>query len=126
METCTYCKSEFKTKYNLKSHLVKNKSCLKKRGIELISNFQCVGCKIVLTAKTHLDFHHQTCKDYMRHKYEQIIEDLKKENEIKIVELKEYYKKIINEIENEKEKRTITELRLQNEKLLTAFEKLAS
>jgi hypothetical protein len=62
----------------------------------------------------------------MRHKYEQIIEDLKKENEIKIVELKEYYKKIINEIENEKEKRTITELRLQNEKLLTAFEKLAS
>ena len=125
METCTYCKSEFKTKYNLKSHLIKNKSCLKRRGIELISNFQCIGCKIVLTAKTHLVFHHETCKDYIKYKYEQIIEDLKKDNETKIVQLKDQYERTINEIKNTNE-RTIDELRVQNRNLLTSFEKVAT
>ena len=35
IEICQFCNSSLKDKYALKSHLLKNKNCLKTRGLSL-------------------------------------------------------------------------------------------
>ena len=63
-EICQFCKSSLKDKYALKSHLLKNKNCLKTRGLTLETKFVCKGCENVFPSKTNLNIHTNICKDY--------------------------------------------------------------
>lgn len=76
---CDFCHSSFKSKYTLKNHIVNNKSCLKKRGLKLETKIQCKACSIVLTHQSHLSAHQETCKEYLKYNYEQIILSLRTE-----------------------------------------------
>ena len=60
--TCNFCKQSVKSKYNLKSHIEKNKTCLKNRGIVFTSNFICEGCNLTFTNKANLKIHQKTAK----------------------------------------------------------------
>ena len=42
---CEFCKSSVRDKYSLKTHLSKNKKCLKIRGLTLDTKFVCKGCQ---------------------------------------------------------------------------------
>ena len=53
--TCNFCKQSVKSKYNLKSHIEKNKTCLKNRGIVFTSNFICEGCNLTFTNKEKVE-----------------------------------------------------------------------
>ena len=59
---CEYCKSEFKTKYNLKSHLEKNKKCIIQRGEEIKSEFTCPKCDYLTMFKADLARHVALCR----------------------------------------------------------------
>ena len=50
--TCEFCKTTFKTKHILKSHLIRGKKCLKQRGLKLESSFICKGCNVSLVSKS--------------------------------------------------------------------------
>ena len=62
---CLHCHKIFKTKYTLKSHIERNKVCLKKRGETINSNFKCTECNFVFMLKTDLTRHIETCKAVM-------------------------------------------------------------
>ena len=162
---CEFCSVSVKTKYNLKSHLINNKNCLKKRGVKLESNFICNGCNFIFTNNTNLTTHKDICKKYIilklkeeldgqikddkdkyekenrikfdiqlhnqKNEYENKIEevtnkfrnvesekrDLEKtitQHELKIIDMKYNYEKIIKDIQS------------QNDKLLENLQKLAS
>ena len=66
MSACEYCNSTFKSKYSLKTHLATNKSCLKSRGVEIENKWQCEGCLIVLSFKSHLICHQNICKQFIK------------------------------------------------------------
>jgi hypothetical protein len=83
---CEFCSVSVKTKYNLKSHLINNKNCLKKRGVKLDSNFICNGCNFIFTNNTNLTTHKHICKKY-------IILKIKEELDEKIKEDKDKYEK---------------------------------
>ena len=74
---CNICKTIFKSKYNLKSHLTTNKKCLKLRGLELTSNFVCKGCNAPFVNNKNMNIHLDSCKKY-------IILKVKEEYDIKI------------------------------------------
>ena len=156
--TCEFCNVSVKSKYNLKSHLINNKNCLKKRGIKLESTFICDGCDYIFTNNTNLGVHKDSCKKYLvfkvreendkqlidkQNKFEQESKlkydeqlhqqkddyekklllqaetnrDLKqtiKQQELKIIDMKSTYEKIIKDIQT------------QNDKLLENLQKLAS
>lgn len=76
---CDFCHSSFKSKYTLKSHLINNKSCLKKRGLKLEAKIQCKACLSIFTHQSHLSAHQETCKEYLKYNYEQIILSLRTE-----------------------------------------------
>ena len=76
---CDFCHSSFKSKYTLKSHIINNKSCLKKRGLKLETKIQCKACLSVFTHQSHLSAHQETCKEYLKYNYEQIILSLRTE-----------------------------------------------
>jgi hypothetical protein len=111
---CEYCKTILKSKYNLKSHLLKNKTCLKLRGLDMISNFLCKGCQLSFTSNFNLTIHHDSCKYYqcllIREECDKTIKDLNDKYNKEI----EYRDKIIKD------------LNTQNEKFLLTIEKLAS
>jgi hypothetical protein len=94
-EICQFCKSSLKDKYALKSHLLKNKNCLKTRGLTLETKFVCKGCENVFPSKTNLNIHTNICKDYsllkVREEYTEEIDKLRQE----IVEKD----KLINELQ---------------------------
>ena len=77
---CNICKTIFKSKYNLKSHLTTNKKCLKLRGLELTSNFVCKGCNAPFVNNKNMNIHLDSCKKY-------IILKVKEEYDIKIQKL---------------------------------------
>jgi hypothetical protein len=52
---------------------------LKKRGLKLETKIQCKACLIVLTHQSHLSAHQETCKEYLKYNYEQIILSLRTE-----------------------------------------------
>lgn len=79
---CNICKTIFKSKYNLKSHLTTNKKCLKLRGLELTSNFVCKGCDAPFVNNKNMNIHLDSCKKY-------IILKVKEEYDIKIQKLKD-------------------------------------
>jgi hypothetical protein len=96
MSACEYCNSTFKSKYSLKTHLATNKSCLKSRGVEIENKWQCEGCLIVLSFKSHLICHQNICKEF-----------IKKGNNERVEKLEEEYKKNINKLEKGYKQKTI-------------------
>ena len=156
--TCEFCNVSVKSKYNLKSHLINNKNCLKKRGVKLESTFICDGCDYIFTNNTNLGVHKDTCKKYLvfkvreendkqlrdkqnkfeqesKLKYDEQLHQQKddyekklllqvetnrelkqtiKQQELKIIDMKSNYEKIIKDIQT------------QNDKLLENLQKLAS
>ena len=144
---CEYCKTIVKSKYNLKSHLLKNKTCLKSRGLQMESNFVCRGCKLSFTVNFNLSIHHETCRIYQNllisEEYERKITELndkhnrevyrilghnkdledKHKNEINrtVKDLEDKYKNEINTRD-----RTIRDLQFQLDKMFSTIEKLAA
>ena len=86
-EICQFCNLSVKDKYTLKTHILKSKSCLKKRGLSLETNFICKGCQHTSSNNTNLIMHIENCKEYIILK----IKD----------ECKEEYEKQINKLKNE-------------------------
>jgi len=82
---CEFCFVSVKSKYNLKSHLINNKNCLKKRGLNLESTFICNGCDYIFTNNTNLTVHKETCKRY-------IVLKLKEEFDTRLKDTLEKYK----------------------------------
>ena len=64
-ETCQFCDTCVKDKYTLKTHLLKNKKCLKIRGLSLDTKFVCKGCKHIFPNNINLIIHIEGCKDYI-------------------------------------------------------------
>jgi hypothetical protein len=93
---CNICKTIFKSKYNLKSHLTTNKKCLKLRGLELTSNFVCKGCDAPFVNNKNMNIHLDSCKKY-------IILKVKEEYDIKIQKLKDEKDLEIQQIRREKD-----------------------
>ena len=79
---CIHCKLILKSKYNLKTHLTNNKSCLKLRGLIMESKFCCTSCNSTFMNKANLALHLDSCKKY-------IILKVKEEYDIKIQKLKD-------------------------------------
>jgi hypothetical protein len=109
-----------KDKYALKSHLLKNKNCLKTRGLTLETKFVCKGCENVFPSKTNLNIHTNICKDYsllkVREEYTEEIDKLQKE----IVKKDEEINKLRNEIvEKDKLRQEIVE----KDKLINELQK---
>ena len=90
MSTCQFCNTSVKDKYSLKNHLVRNKTCLKIRGLTLNTNFICKGCENTYSSNSNLVIHTETCKDYIILKVRQ--------------ECKQEYDKQIQEKNNEIDK----------------------
>jgi uncharacterized C2H2 Zn-finger protein len=109
----------------MKAHLTNNKTCLNIRSIPLDNKFVCNSCDSIFTLKTNLTKHINVCKKLKVETNEKTIFELKQTSEKTNNELKEYYEKIIFELKQNHYK-TIKELQFQNEKLLNAFEKLAT
>jgi hypothetical protein len=141
--TCNFCKQSVKSKYNLKSHIEKNKKCLKSRGIQFTSKFICEGCDLTFTNNANLITHKDICKFYIilkikeettveinnvKMEYENMIKKIKDEYETKhsleTIELKNTIKiHQLKIIDNEK---IIKDIQSQNDKLLENLQKLAS
>jgi hypothetical protein len=86
-EICQFCNLSVKDKYTLKTHILKSKSCLKKRGLSLETKYICKGCQHISSNNTNLIMHIENCKEYIILK----IRD----------ECKEEYEKQINKLKNE-------------------------
>lgn len=86
-EICQFCNLSVKDKYTLKTHILKSKSCLKKRGLSLETNYICKGCQHTSSNNTNLIMHIENCKEYIILK----VRD----------ECKEEYEKQINKLKNE-------------------------
>ena len=109
---CEYCKTIVKSKYNLKSHLLKNKTCLKLRGLDMISNFLCKGCQLSFTTNFNLTIHHYSCKYYqcllIREECDKTIKDLNdkynKEIEHRDKTIKDLNEILLSTLENKEHK----------------------
>jgi hypothetical protein len=106
---CEFCKTTFKTKYNMKYHQQKVKRCLIAQGkIPETEEYECDICNEKMDSKTSYNFHVNLCEKndlIKRNKQQQeTIEKLKKEI-IKLKKEKAINKKIvINPIIEEDEK----------------------
>jgi len=140
---CNFCKQCVKSKYNLKSHIEKNKKCLKSRGIEFTSKFICEGCDLTFTNNANLMIHKDICKFY-------IILKIKEETTVEINTIKTEYKNMIKKLKDDYEtkhsletielkntikmhqlkiidnEKIIKDIQSQNDKLLENLQKLAS
>ena len=111
---CEHCNLVLKTKYTLKTHLVNSKACLSKRGLEIKTNFNCIGCNAVFINNINLNSHFDICKKY-------IVMKIKEEYETKIKEQLLLFEKVKEEYETK-----IKDFKIQNDKLLSTFENIAS
>jgi hypothetical protein len=122
IEICQFCNSSLKDKYALKSHLLKNKNCLKTRGLSLQTKFVCKGCKNVFPSNINLNIHINICKDYsllkVREEYTQEFDKLRNE----IVEKD----KIINELQTHhvNSEKVIYDAQIQIQTLLKVLDEL--
>ena len=82
-EICQFCDTSIKDKYALKTHLLKNKKCLKIRGLSLDTKFICDGCKHIFPSNINLIVHTEGCKEYVilkvREEYTEKINKLQQE-----------------------------------------------
>ena len=119
LNTCQFCDISLKDKYSLKNHLVRNKKCLKIRGLTLNTNFICKGCKNTYSSNANLVIHIETCKEYIilkvreeckveydkqiqekNNEIDKLLLDIKSEYCTQINKLKEQLKEKNNEFEN--------------------------
>ena len=70
---CQYCKSVFKTKSGLNTHIKTAKYCLKLRDINL-TELKCDSCRKTFSTLTNLNRHQKSCKigDFISDKIESI------------------------------------------------------
>ena len=126
---CEFCFVSVKSKYNLKSHLINNKNCLKKRGLNLESTFICNGCDYIFTNNTNLGVHKETCKRYIVLKLKEefdtrlkdTLEKYKEENNINCEDQKAIYEQQLHDQKSIHEqelhdKKSISEQQLHNQK----------
>ena len=125
---CEHCKLVVKSKYNLKSHLENNKSCLKLRGLETISKFVCHDCGGSFMSNMNLKVHLEICKKHIirtcQEEYELKINELKINHEREIAFIKGECDAKLKENQNKDEK--IKDLQSQIDKMFSTIEKLAS
>ena len=129
---CEYCKTVLKTKNILKSHLLNNKSCLKIRGLQLLSKFTCKDCSNSFTSNINLNIHLESCKKHIitlcKDKYELKLNEMKLKLECKNKELfdlrSDYELKISSLTISNDEK--VKCLQTQLDKMFSTIEKLAS
>ena len=110
-QNCEFCKSSVKDKYTLKNHLLRNKKCLKIRGLSLTTNFICKGCQHICTSNINLSVHIETCKEYIimkvREEYENKVNNLQdqlKNNEKCLVDTINKLEKIQKDVNDVKDK----------------------
>ena len=100
---CEHCNLPFTSKYTLKVHLNTNKTCLKKRGLELDTKFICTACKQICANNTNLSQHLDVCKAYIclkvQEEYEMKIKDLITIHAIELKDREKEMKDLIKEIE---------------------------
>lgn len=138
---CEFCQTIVKNKYTLKSHLLNNKSCLKKRGLSNDIKFKCNSCQTSFMSKINLENHFTICKKYIISTVEKLFEEkinnlkkevenkseliefIKKDKENSIVELKQKHENKLNDLKQSHEK-LLCDLQLQNDKLLASIEKI--
>ena len=89
-EVCEHCKSTFKNKIVLKTHINTNKKCLSLRGLALNTGYICNGCKTMHINTTHLNNHQDVCKEYkliiVETKYKKELQEQLQLQEIKFLE----------------------------------------
>jgi len=85
---CEFCNSVLKNESSLKTHINGSKKCLKNRGIQLITENVCLGCKLIFLTRNNLTIHYEKCKKFSDLQNEKIIKEkdeliasLKNENE---------------------------------------------
>jgi hypothetical protein len=109
---CSYCNKSFYSKYVLKSHMEKTKSCLILQGKAQAKENKCKHCNVILSSKRSLEYHLNICKFKDKHcifcdklftthqSLENHVHICKKNPEQKIKELEEtiqHYKKQLEE-----------------------------
>jgi hypothetical protein len=111
-ETCEFCKLTVKDKYSLKNHLIRNKNCLKTRGLSLVTKYRCKGCENSFLSKSDLVIHNDICKDYIIMKTREECKE----------ECKEEYINEINKLQQEKDEgiKEIEKLRYEIDNLYDA------
>ena len=119
-ETCEYCKSTFKNKTVLKTHINTNKKCLSLRGIKLINEYCCEGCNITFISMHHLSIHYETCKDY---KIVNIIKTHKEELKEQIKNVENKYKEQL-QLNNDKHKEQLNHKEQKFEMLQLSYDHL--
>ena len=123
-EICEFCNVSVKDKHTLKNHIIRNKTCLKLRGLTLDTKFICKGCENTFSSNINLIVHIESCKQYITLKIrEECKEEYKEEYEKQINELQQQLKdknKIIIEKEN-----TILIIQKHNDKALSEIQKNA-
>jgi len=136
---CEHCNLPFTSKYTLKVHLNTNKTCLKKRGLEIDKKFVCIACKQICASNTNLSNHLDVCKEYIclkvREEYEMKIKELisfhTKDLEDREKEMKNLIKEI-EEIQHDHKKEItykddkIIDLQIQIDKMYSTIENLAT
>jgi hypothetical protein len=127
MNTCTYCKKEFKTPQTLSSHLKRSKKCLISRGNDIKSKFNCKYCEYSSMTSNDLQRHQKICKNskiiekekeitnYFENKIIQLQQELSSTN----IQLKSCQKELDDKIS------IIKELKEQNIKLQNDIKELA-
>ena len=140
---CEHCKLVVKSKYNLKSHLENNKSCLKLRGLDTSCKFVCKDCNGSFVSNMNLKVHLEICKNHITRRHEQDknkkIEELTLEKDKVIIDLQSEIKKIKEskekdikdlqagfEKEREAHEKTVKDLQTQVDKMFYTIERLAS
>ena len=126
---CEFCNLSVKDKYTLKTHLVRNKTCLKTRGLTLNTNFVCNGCNNMFSTNLNLATHIDACKKYIAFKVrEDCKEEYKKEYYTQINKLKEQVKEKNNELENLKKssEKALLDAHNQIDKLQKILENIAT
>ena len=116
--TCEFCKTTFKTKHILKSHLIRGKKCLKQRGLKLESSFICKGCNMSFVSNIGLREHQDICKNYALFIVRIEHDEKMKEMEKTIIELKQTHFKTVNEL-SERHEKQLSDAKKQYEKELS-------
>jgi len=134
MSTCQFCDISVKDKYSLKNHLVRNKKCLKIRGLTLNTNFICKGCENTYSSNANLVIHIETCKEYIilkvreecKVEYDKQIQEKNNEIDKLLLDTKSEYCTQINKLKEQlKEKNSEHEnLKKSSDKAIQTLQKM--
>jgi hypothetical protein len=119
-KTCEFCKKEFSTLSNLRSHLKSSKKCISSRLTEdkeqsvILDSFNCEYCNKEFTTKRSLVRHLDVCK---KKELKEVVQQLKPEinNDInsELIRLREENKMYINELIRLKEENASMKVQLE-------------